>query len=297
MLHQDKDKFLDSIGQTGKRLGFPALLIEKDYYLSLILSRLPELSDDLIFKGGTCLNKIYFAYYRLSEDLDFSMQLPGDKVTRGIRRQCIRPVKDKIVKFALGLGMKIDESEKPGRNESKQYVWYFTYPSLLRPVEGRTKFEVGLRFNPMRKVEKKRVQHGFLHPFTGESLFDGGEVTCFSLQELIAEKLRAAATRKTIAPRDFYDLDFILRKDAKLIDSAVLKLFQTKLAEDSADTKLVKYRVNLGRGDAEIEDMRARISEELFDVLTLDERKNFNLESALQRINSVFTILSGKRFQ
>lgn len=288
MLHQDKDKFLDLIDQVRRRLGFPALLIEKDYYLTLILSRTPELSDKLVFKGGTCFNKVYFAYYRLSEDLDFSMQLPGDTVTRGIRRQCIRPVKDKIVKFAQGLGMKIDESEKPGRNESKQYVWYFTYPSLLRPVEGRIKFEVGLRFNPLQEVEKKRVQHGFLHPFTGESLFDGGQVTCFSLQELIAEKLRAAATCKTIVPRDFYDLDFILRKDVKLMDSAVLKLFQKKLAEDSADTRLDKYRVNLGRDHAEIEDMRARISEELFDILTLAERKNFNLESALQRINSVF---------
>ncbi len=288
MLHQDKDKFLDLIDQVRKRLGFPALLIEKDYYLTLILSRTAELSDKLIFKGGTCLNKVYFSYYRLSEDLDFSMQLPADTVTRGIRRQCIRPVKDKIVKFGGQLGMKIDESEAPGRNESKQYVWYFTYPSLLRPVEGRIKFEVGLRFNPLRKPERKRVQHGFLHPFTGESLFDGGEVNCFSLQELMAEKLRAAATRKAIAPRDFYDLDFILRKDAKLIDSAVLKLFQKKLAEDAADTRLAKYRVNLGRDDAEIKDMRGRISEELFDILTLAERKHFSLDSALQRINSVF---------
>ena len=288
MLHQDKDKFLDLIDQVRRRLGFPALLIEKDYYLTLILSRTPELSDKLIFKGGTCLNKVYFSYYRLSEDLDFSMQLPGDTSTRGIRRQCIRPVKDKIVKFAEGLGMKIDASEEPGRNESKQYIWYFTYPSLLRPVEGRIKFEVGLRFNPLRKLERKKVQHGFLHPFTGEPLFEGGEVNCFSLQELIAEKLRAAAIRKTIAPRDFYDLDFILRKDVKLIDSAVLKLFPKKLAEDSADTRLAKYHVNLGRDPAEIEDMRVRISEELFDILTLAERKNFNLESALQRINSVF---------
>ncbi|MCM8776503.1 MAG: nucleotidyl transferase AbiEii/AbiGii toxin family protein [Candidatus Omnitrophica bacterium] len=288
MLHQGKDKFLDLIDQVRRRLGFPALLIEKDYYLTLILSRTPELSDKLVFKGGTCLNKVYFAYYRLSEDLNFSMQLPGDTVTRGIRRQCIRPVKDKIVKFAQGLGMKIDESEKPGRNESKQYVWYFTYPSLLRPVEGRIKFEIGLRFNPLQKVEKKMVRHGFLHPFTGEPLFDGGQVNCLSLQELIAEKLRAAATREPIAPRDFYDLDFILRKDVKLIDSAVLKLFQKKLAEDSADTPLANYRLNLGRDHAEIEDMRARISEELFDVLPPDERKNFKLESALQRINSVF---------
>lgn len=249
---------------------------------------MPELSNDLIFKGGTCLNKIYFAYYRLSEDLDFSMQLPAGTVTRGARRKSIRPIKDKMIKFAQGLGMKIDGSEEPGRNESRQYIWHFTYPSLVRPVEGRIKFEVGLRFNPIRKPENKRIQHGLLHPFTGEPLFDAGEVPCLTLPELIAEKLRAAATRKPIAPRDFYDLDFILRKDAKLIDASILKLFQKKLAEDAVDTRLAKYRVNLARAHAELEDMRTRIKEELFDVLTMEERKNFSLESALQKINRVF---------
>ncbi|MBU4204495.1 MAG: nucleotidyl transferase AbiEii/AbiGii toxin family protein [Acidobacteria bacterium] len=57
---------------TANRTGFRASLIEKDYYLTLILSKINELSQDLIFKGGTCLNKIYYSYYRLSEDLDFS---------------------------------------------------------------------------------------------------------------------------------------------------------------------------------------------------------------------------------
>lgn len=31
--------------------------------------------------------------------------------------------------------------------------------------------------------------------------------------------------------------------------------------------------------------MRSRIEAELFDVLTPDERKNFNLDTALKRIN------------
>jgi len=30
----------------------------KEYYLTLILSHMHELSDGLILKGGTCLNKI-----------------------------------------------------------------------------------------------------------------------------------------------------------------------------------------------------------------------------------------------
>jgi hypothetical protein len=64
-----------------------------------------------------------------------------------------------------------------------------------------------------------------------------------------------------------------------------MALFQKKLAEDGADTDLSKYRVNLGRSDAEIKGMRLRIENELFDVLTPSERENFDLDTALERIN------------
>lgn len=285
MIHKDRDQFIDVLNMTVQRTGFRASLLEKDYYLTLILSRVNELSENLIFKGGTCLNKIYYSYYRLSEDLDFSMRLPEYTATRGNRRKSIQPVKDKIEEFAKNLGLRIDGAEKAGRNESKQYVYYFLYKSALQPAEQLIKFEIGLRFNPICTVENKLVQHKFLHPFTKEPLFDGGKVNCLSLKEIVSEKLRAAALRETIAPRDFYDLDFILRHDFNLADKEVVNLFKKKLEEDGADTGLGKYRVNLGRMDAEVKDMRSRIEAELFEVLTPDERKNFNLDTALKRIN------------
>ena len=100
MIHKNKDDFLRALNQVAMQTGFLLPLVEKDYYLTVILSRLHELSEDLIFKGGTCLNKVYFSYYRLSEDLDFSMRLPSYTATRGTRRKCIQTVKDNIEKFA-----------------------------------------------------------------------------------------------------------------------------------------------------------------------------------------------------
>jgi len=285
MIHENKEDFIKALGRASKKKGFLLPLIEKDYYLTLILSQVHELSEDLIFKGGTCLNKVYYAYYRLSEDLDFSMILPQYEVTRGQRRKCIQPVKDRIRKFVEQFGMRIDDAGNPGRNESKQYVYYFIYQSALRSIETKIKFEIGLRFNPIAPVEKRQVQHVFLHPFTGEPLFDGGKVNCLSLNEIVSEKLRAAALRLKIAPRDFYDLDFILRNRFDLSDKKVMDLFKKKIEEEGGDTNLKKYLVNLGRPDAEIKDMRSRIKEELFEVLTPDERKNFDLDTALKRIN------------
>lgn len=287
MIHENKDEFIKSLERASRKKGFLLPLIEKDYYLTLILSRVHELSEDLIFKGGTCLNKVYYVYYRLSEDLDFSMALPQYEATRGQRRKCIQPVKDKIEKFVEQFGMRIDDAGNPGRNESKQYIYYFVYQSALREVEAKIKFEIGLRFNPIDPVEKRQVQHAFLHPFTGDPLFDGGKINCLSLNELIAEKLRASAIRIKVAPRDFYDLDFVIRNGSDLTNKDVIKLFKNKLEEDGADTDLGNYRVNLGRPTAEINDMRLRIKEELFEVLTPKERENFNLNTALERINKV----------
>src|SRR3989339_1029222 len=285
MIHKNKDEFVKILERASRKKEFLLPQLEKDYYLTLILSRVHELSEDLIFKGGTCLNKVYYAYYRLSEDLDFSMKLPRHEATRGERRKCIQPVKDKIAKFVERFDMKLVDAGNPGRNESKQYVYYFSYQSALRPAEGQIKFEIGLRFNPIDKIGKQQIHHTYTHPFTGEPLFDGGKVACLSLNEIVSEKLRAAALRETIAPRDFYDLDFLFRNKFNLADKEVISLFKKKIEEDGGDLDLAKYRVNMGLKSTEIDDMRSRIEAELFDVLSPAERENFDLDKALERIN------------
>ena len=51
---------------------FSLPLLEKDYHLTRILHKISEKRiTNLVFKGGTCLNKCYLGFYRLSEDLDF----------------------------------------------------------------------------------------------------------------------------------------------------------------------------------------------------------------------------------
>jgi predicted nucleotidyltransferase component of viral defense system len=285
LLHHDKDKFRDLVDRAATRAGFYAPLMEKDYYLTFILSKIRELSPDLIFKGGTCLNKIYYSYYRLSEDLDFSMQLPATAATRTDRRKAIQPIKDKITTFAKHLGLRLEGDNQAGRNESKQYIYYFVYDAITFPAEQTIKLEISLRFNPLLPPEAREIQHQYIHPFTGESLLDAGTVNCLVLNEIVSEKMRASALRKDIAPRDFYDLDFILRNRFNPADRQVIDLFRKKLMEDNGDTDLKKYLVNMGRTDQEIKDMRSRIKEELFEVLTRKERESFDLENALKRIN------------
>lgn len=55
--------------------GVGARVIEKDYVLSWLLAAIAEseLRNQLVFKGGTALKRMYYPDYRFSEDLDFTV--------------------------------------------------------------------------------------------------------------------------------------------------------------------------------------------------------------------------------
>jgi len=74
--HEDADQFRSCIAFTAKEKDFAPNLVEKDYFCSLVLSALDGCGDDLVFKGGTCLGKVFLDFFRLSEDLDFGISLP-----------------------------------------------------------------------------------------------------------------------------------------------------------------------------------------------------------------------------
>jgi predicted nucleotidyltransferase component of viral defense system len=64
------------IQQKARKVGVRDQQIEKDYVLSWILQGIAnheKLSQEIVFKGGTVLKKVYFKDYRFSEDLDFTL--------------------------------------------------------------------------------------------------------------------------------------------------------------------------------------------------------------------------------
>jgi hypothetical protein len=184
--------------------------------------------------------------------------------------------------------MNIDDPGKAGHNQSTQYIFYFSYESVVLNRREKVKIEVGLRYNPIIPVQEKKIIHKFLHPFTREPLFEGGKIVCLSLKELAAEKMRAAATRLNIAPRDFYDLGYLLKVGFNFEDLEFLDIFKRKLAEDNFSTDLQNYRHYLGRSKEEIEDMKARLEEELFPVLPIKEKSAFNIQYVLEEMNEIF---------
>ena len=62
--------------QGGRRI--PENILERDYCIAWFLIGLARapLRNKLAFKGGTALRRCYFAEYRFSEDLDFTLLQP-----------------------------------------------------------------------------------------------------------------------------------------------------------------------------------------------------------------------------
>ncbi|WP_297518299.1 nucleotidyl transferase AbiEii/AbiGii toxin family protein [Thermococcus sp.] len=64
-------------------------LIEKDVVLHTILKGIysnEHFAENYLFKGGTCLVKCYFGYYRFSVDLDFTFK-NQEKWKKGSQRE------------------------------------------------------------------------------------------------------------------------------------------------------------------------------------------------------------------
>lgn len=73
-LHDDREAFEELIIGAANELAIPANIIEKDYYVTVVLKALSEKLDDMVFKGGTSLTKCYQLLDRFSEDIKGILQ-------------------------------------------------------------------------------------------------------------------------------------------------------------------------------------------------------------------------------
>jgi len=101
----DRKQLKELIPVIAAQRKFRPAIVEKDYYLTVILNNIESLlTDKIVFKGGTLLNKIHLNYHRLSEDLDFTYRSTGGLETRSQRSRAIGPIRDRMPEFLQVLG-------------------------------------------------------------------------------------------------------------------------------------------------------------------------------------------------
>ena len=71
-LHENRELFQEIIESASEALREDIEVVEKDYYVTMILKLLSEKLENVVFKGGTSLSKGYHAINRFSEDIDIT---------------------------------------------------------------------------------------------------------------------------------------------------------------------------------------------------------------------------------
>ncbi len=192
--------------------------LEKDYLQVALLNEIYlNISNELVFKGGTALEKIY-SLDRFSEDLDFTYN--GDLFDRHLIDAAIS---------AFGEQYQMVVHHVPASNES------FTLE--LRNIRGPL-------YNTRKEYQKLRVDISIREKVEMQpdvSYFDPiyRDIKRFSLcvmdiREIFAEKIRAILTRAKA--RDVYDLYFVLSKENISIDRKLiakkLYMYETPFSDE-----------------------------------------------------------------
>lgn len=272
--HKDQALFREAVLFTAGQTGLNATLIEKDYFCSVLLQYLYDQPDSpLIFRGGTCIGKVYTDFYRLSEDLDFLISTPPE-ASISQRRKQMAPVREWLLKISEEMSILTLPKDFAGHNSSRQYVANVTYPSIFLPEEAaRIKIEVGLREAPLMTPVQMKARTILLNPFTRKSLVPDIDLTTLSMKEAIAEKLRAALTRLEPAIRDFFDIDYLAsRNKMDLNDRHLFKLLAKKLK--------VPGNRPIDLTPARKDKLKTQINTELKPVLRPSDFENFDLDRA-----------------
>ncbi len=183
-------------------------MIEKDYLIELILfyfSRDTFLHNNIIFRGGTALKKMYFPEYRFSEDLDFVI---NNKEEVNIYRDTISRILQKISsEYPI-------ETDKRILFERDRLQLFITF-DIIPDISGMKELKVDiLKDDYVPKNERKKIQ--FSYPdFKDNSLF----LKSYVLESIVCDKIGRIMDIDN-EPRDLFDLWYLLQLE---LDSDIIK--------------------------------------------------------------------------
>lgn len=194
-----------TLDEVSRRLGIAPAIIEKDYWVCRTLDALfslPELSNQLVFKGGTSLSKAYGLIKRFSEDVDVSFHRDylgfgegedpetqeGNKAKErkinDLRAACIRKIETSLLpaleeKLASELGASTGWSLEIDASDPQTILFHFPQAGVesFPYVKASVRIELGARSDDWPREERE------IRSFIGEVLDQPiGTATAHTLQ-------------------------------------------------------------------------------------------------------------------
>ena len=125
LLHKNRELFKAVVQATANEMSLPIAIVEKDYYVTMILKLLADKAPECVFKGGTSLSKCHHVIDRFSEDIDISF---SNQLTQGQRRKLKNEI---IASISAELEMPIIDWENTHSRRD-----YNCYTFRYEPIEG-----------------------------------------------------------------------------------------------------------------------------------------------------------------
>ena len=207
-------------------------LIERDVLIHRILKAISSaFGDAYLFKGGSCLVKCYFGYYRFSVDLDFTwkeQKIWKEPGKRGLRRELVAHAE----KFGSVLESTAHDMELDFRCDLKNrnYVEFGSGSRMatFKLWKGSELIKIQVNFVERIIFPHRNVIAGTL--LAGKEISDDEKayfeeflefyspvkLAAYSLEEILCEKIRAILTRQTVKLRDIYDAFMIEKSGVRM---------------------------------------------------------------------------------
>jgi hypothetical protein len=175
-----------------------------------------------------------------------------------------------------------------GANNSTQYLAAVAYTAQIGRQEETIKIEAGLREPLIEPAIRGEARTLLLGPVSDSPLVPAVFLPCMSYNEAMAEKLRAALSRRDPAIRDFYDVDHaVYRRGFPVRDAAFLALVRRKLD--------VPGNPAVDRSADRTAALRLQVETALAPVLRPVDLEGFDLDRALAIVAAVADAVESTR--
>lgn len=197
-LHENREEFTNAVNLASEYFHILPIIVEKDYYVTMILRELSERQDFIVFKGGTSLSKCHKAIKRFSEDIDITID---SKLTQGQMKK----LKESIKAIAEQLGLSIPNiDDTRSRRSYNRYI--LEYQSVLSEPDDAVQTAV-LMETSFAEVSFPTVVlpvHSYIGDMMAEEAPEELENFCLEPFEMKVQGLDRTLADKVFAICDYY---------------------------------------------------------------------------------------------
>lgn len=199
-LHNDKKSFSQAVELVVSKQNLRPEIVEKDYYVTMILRLLSERLPFIVFKGGTSLSKCHKAINRFSEDIDITIDTA---ISQGQKKK----VKEAIEEVSSLLGLSI-----PNLDETRSRRDYNRYEIAYSSIQQAKDFAV----QPMVFLETSYTSVSFpvveldVHNYIGDMMTEEAP-NYIEQYQLSPFKMKVQGLDRTLADKVFAICDYYLQ--------------------------------------------------------------------------------------